>query len=94
MVSTLSQSLGLEELIGSKVSLDKRVGGANPGAKVLTLVHAMTAGANHIDHVDMLRAGASEAVLGHKVMAPSTVGTFLRAFTFGNLRQLDSVLGA
>ena len=92
MVSTLSQSLGLEELIEAKVSLGKRLGGANPGAKILTLVHAMTAGANHIDHVDILRAGASEAVLGHKVSAPSTVGTFLRAFTFGNVRQLDSVL--
>ncbi len=92
MVSTLSESLGLGELIGSKVSLGKRVGGANPGAKILTLVHGMAAGANHIDHVDMLRAGASEAVLGHKVMAPSTIGTFLRAFTFGNVRQLDSVL--
>ncbi len=61
-------------------------------AKILTLVHAMTAGANHIDHLDILRAGASQAVLGHKVMAPSTIGTFLRAFTFGNVRQLDSVL--
>ncbi len=60
--------------------------------KVLTAVHAMTAGANHIDHLDMLRARASEAVLGHKVSAPSTIGSFLRAFTFGNLRQLDSVL--
>ncbi len=92
MVSTLSQILGLQDLIESKVSLGKRLGGANPGAKILTLVHAMAAGANHIDHVDMLRAGASESVLGHKVLAPSTIGTFLRAFTFGNVRQLDSVL--
>ena len=94
MVSTLSESLGLSDLIEAKVSLGKRLGGANPGAKILTAVHAMAAGANHIDHVDMLRAGASGAVLGHKVMAPSTIGTFLRAFTFGNVRQLDSVLGA
>ena len=94
MVSTLSERLELEQLIGAKVSLGKRTGGAHPGAKILTVVHAMTAGANYIDHVDMLRAGACQAVLGHKVMAPSTVGIFLRAFTFGNLRQLDSVLDA
>ena len=41
----------------------------------------------------MLRAGATQALLGHKAMAPSTLGTFLRAFTFGHVRQLDRVLG-
>ena len=90
--STLSESLGLCGLIKEKVSLAGRVGGANPGRKILTLTHAMTAGANHIDHVDMLRAGSTQAVLGHKVMAPSTIGTFLRSFTFGHVRQLDSVV--
>ena len=92
VVSTLSESLGLCELVEEKVSLAGRVGGANPGRKILTLTHAMTAGANHIDHVDMLRAGSTEAVLGHRVMAPSTIGTFLRSFTFGHVRQLDSVI--
>ena len=91
LVSTLSGNLGLEDLIDEKVSLSGRVGGANPGRKILTLVHAMAAGANYIDHVDMLRSGSTEAVLGHKVMAPSTIGTFLRAFSFGHIRQLDSV---
>ena len=57
LVSTMSESLGLEELMEEKVSLSGRVGGANPGRKLLTLIHAMTAGASHIDHVDMLRAG-------------------------------------
>ena len=41
----------------------------------------------------MLRAGATRRVLGHRVMAPSTLGTFLRAFTFGHVRQLDAVIG-
>lgn len=94
LVSTLSESLGLCELIEEKVSLAGRVGGANPGRKILSLVHAMTAGASQIDHVDMLRSGSTQAVLGHKVMAPSTIGTFLRSFTFGQLRQLDSVIDA
>lgn len=94
LVSTLSESLGLCELVEEKVSLSGRVGGANPGRKILTLVHAMTAGASHIDHVDMLRSGSTGAVLGHEVMASSTVGTFLRSFTFGHIRQLDSVIDA
>ena len=91
-IATLSQSLGLRELIEDKVSLSGRVGGANPGGKLLTLVHAMTAGASHIDHIDMLRAGSTGSVLGHVVIAPSTMGTFLRSFTFGHVRQLDSVI--
>jgi hypothetical protein len=53
----------------------------------------MIAGASHIDHADMLRAGSTTAVLGHRVMAPSTLGTFLRAFTFGHVRQLEAVVG-
>ena len=65
----------------------------HPGRKVLTLVHAIIAGATHIDHVDVLRAGSTEAVLGHRVMAPSTIGTFLRSFTFGHVRQLEAVIG-
>ena len=70
-----------------------RVGGARPGRKVMTLVHAMVAGGTHIDHADMLRAGATAGVLGHRVMAPSTLGTFLRSFTFGHVRQLEAVIG-
>ncbi len=83
-IATLSQSLGLCESIEEKVSLTGRTGGANPGRNILTLVHAMAAGASYIDHVDMLRSGSTQAVLGHEVMAPSTIGTFLRAFTFGH----------
>ncbi len=93
LVATLVVRLGLERLIDASVDLSGRVGGALPGRKVLTLVHAMTAGGSHIDHADMLRSGATGSVLGHRVMAPSTLGTFLRAFTFGHVRQLDQVLG-
>ena len=50
------------------------------------------AGATHIDHADRLRAGATRRVLPFGVMAPSTLGTFLRAFTFGHVRQLDAVI--
>jgi hypothetical protein len=50
-------------------------------------------GGTHIAHAYLLRAGATTDVLPHRVMAPSTIGTFLRAFTFGHLRQLDVVLG-
>jgi len=57
----------------------------------LTLVAAMIASATHIDHVNILRSGATQRVLGFKVMAPSTTGTFLRTFTFGHVRQLDAV---
>jgi hypothetical protein len=56
---------------------------------VLTLVHALVAGGDCIDDADVLRTGATAAVLGHRVMAPSTLGTFLRSFTFGHIRQLD-----
>ena len=58
---------------------------------MLTLVHAMVAGADCIDDCDVLRAGATARVLGHRVMAPSTLGTFLRSFTFGHVRQLDAL---
>jgi len=57
------------------------------------LAHALCAGGSHIDHADMLRAGATASVLGHRVMAPSTIGTFLRSFTFGHCRQMEAVIG-
>jgi hypothetical protein len=58
---------------------------------VLTLVHPILAGADCIDDADVLRTGSTAEVLGHQVMAPSTLGTFLRSFTFGHVRQLDRV---
>ena len=67
-------------------------GAANPGRKVMTLVSAMALGVDCIDDCDVLRSGQTRVVLGHSVSAPSTLGTFLRAFTFGHVRQLDRVL--
>ena len=93
LVATLTGRLRLESLIDATVRLGGKVGGFRPGRKVLTLVHAMIAGGSHITHADILRAGSTAGVLGHRVMAPSTLGTFLRSFTFGHVRQLEAVLG-
>ncbi len=90
--STLMVRLGLEALVNHKVRLLDRAGGARPGRKVLTLIAAILAGGTHIDHADRLRAGATHRVLPFRVMAPSTLGTFLRSFTFGHIRQLDAVI--
>jgi hypothetical protein len=90
--ATLMVRLGLEALINQSVRLVGRVGGSRPGRKVLTLVASILAGGSHIDHADRLRAGATQRVLPFRVMAPSTLGTFLRAFTFGHVRQLDRVI--
>ena len=86
--------LGVVSLVDASVRLGRRVGAAAPGRKVATLVAAMLVGATHIDHVDRLRAGATAAVLGFAPAAPSTVGSFLRAFTWGHVRQLDKAAGA
>jgi hypothetical protein len=93
LVATLAQRLGIEALVDDAVDLGDRPGAANAGAKVMTLISAMALGADCIDDCDVLRAGRTGQVLGHEVMAPSTLGTFLRAFTFGHVRQLDRVLG-
>ena len=58
--------------MNATVRLSGRVGGARPGCKVLTLLHAMVANASHIDHADMLRSGATQRVLPFRVMAPSS----------------------
>ena len=55
------------------------------------MVRGILAGGDCIDEFDVLRCGATGTVLGHRVMAPSTVGTFLRSFTFGHVRQLDQL---
>jgi hypothetical protein len=91
--ATLAQRLGVEQVTDQLVDLGSRPGAARPGRKLLTLVHAMLAGGNCIDDVEVLRAGATGGVLGHRPMAASTVGTWLRAFTFGHVRQLDKGTG-
>ncbi len=86
LVGVLSEKLGLEELAEETVSI-----APFPGRRVATLVHALVAGATCIDDADVLRSGATSAVLSHRVMAPSTLGTFLRNFSFGHVRQLDKL---
>ena len=92
LTSTLIHRLGLEGLVDRTVDLGGRTGAARPGRKVCSLVHAMALGADSIDDCDVLRAGGTGVLLGHRVMAPSTLGTFLRSFSFGHVRQLDRVL--
>src|SRR3954466_15403676 len=92
LTSTLVDRLGLERLVDETVDLGERPGAAKPGRKVLSLAHAIALGADSIDDCELLRAGRTEALLGHRAMAPSTLGTFLRSFTFGHVRQLDRVL--
>ena len=91
--SVLAAQLGIEVLVDETVDLGDLPGAAHPGRKVMTLVSAMALGADCIDDCDLLRSGQTTAVLSHRVAAPSTLGTFLRAFTFGHVRQLDRVLG-
>jgi hypothetical protein len=88
----LAGRLGIEQLVDARVDLGERQGGANAGRKVMTMISAMVLGADCIEDCDVLRSGQTAAVLGHRVAAPSTLGTFLRAFTFGHVRQLDRVL--
>ena len=90
--ATLMVRLGLESLVNVTVRLRGRVGGSRPGRKILSLVATILAGGTHIDHADILRTGATQRVLPFRVMAPSTLGSFLRAFTFGHVRQLDKVI--
>ena len=90
---TLADRLGLERLVDKTLRMSRRPGGARPGRKILTLVMSMLAGGTHIDHADRLRAASTRRVLGFRVMAPSTLGTFLRSLTWGHVRQLDKAWG-
>ncbi|HLW94554.1 MAG TPA: IS1380 family transposase [Solirubrobacteraceae bacterium] len=94
LVATLAGRLGIEALVGRFVTLRRdRPGAANAGRKVMALVYAMLLGADSIDDCEVLRAGRTRRLLGGWLPAPSTLGTFLRAFTFGHVRQLDRLLG-
>jgi hypothetical protein len=94
VLATLAARLGIEELAQRLVRLPlKRPGAGNAGRKVMALVFAMALGADSIDDCDVLRSGRTRRLLGGWVAAPSTLGTFLRAFTFGHVRQLDALLG-
>jgi DDE family transposase len=94
LVATLAARLGIEALAGQLVRLRRdRPGAANAGRKVMALLFAMVLGADSIDDCELLRAGRTRRLLGGWSPAPSTLGTFLRAFTFGHVRQLDALLG-
>src|SRR3712207_3857107 len=94
VVATLARRLGVEALADELVRLrGDRPGAANVGRKVMALLFAMVLGADSIEDCDLLRAGRTRRLLGGWLPAPSTLGTFLRAFTFGHVRQLDALLG-
>ncbi len=88
-VMRLAEQAGLDELAAELLSVptDK---GANAGGKVTALVAGMVAGADSIEDMALLRHGAM-GKLFNQPYAPSTLGSFLRAFTFGHVRQLDAV---
>ena len=88
-VLALADSAGLRELAEAHLSVptDK---GANPGLKVASLVGGMVAGADSIDDMALLRHGGMGRI-STRAYAPSTLGSFLRAFTFGHVRQLDAI---
>lgn len=86
----LAQRLDLAGLIDRQVDLGNKPGSANRGTKALTLLGAMLAGGDSIDDCDMMRTAALPSLFtGYR--APSTIGTFLRAFRWHNVRQLDAV---
>ena len=89
--ATLAAHLGLRELVERHLDLGARPGAANVGDKLLTLVMSALAGGDSIDDTNALRAGGTERILGFTVKAASTLGTFLRGFRWGHVRQLDAV---
>lgn len=85
----LAQQAGLASLAQSRLTVptDK---GSNAGAKVSALVAGMLAGADSIEDMNLLRHGGMGRLF-HRTYAPSTLGSFLREFRFGHVRQLDAV---
>src|SRR4051794_40862466 len=91
-VLALAERVDLAGLVGDRVRIvgAANSGGANAGAKVMSLLGGMIAGADSIEDIDRLRhAGMAVAFDGGR--APSTLGTFLRSFTHGHVRQLHGV---
>ena len=89
--ATLALHLGLPQLVQQRLDLGNAPGRANTGDKMLTLVASALAGGDCIDDADVLRTGGTAGALGCVVKAPSTLGTFLRSFRWGHVRQLDRV---
>src|SRR3954449_2547865 len=93
LVATLAGRLGVEALAQRVGRLRRdRPGAANAGRKVMALLFSMVLGADSIEDTGVLRAGRTRRLLGGWLPAPSTVGTFLRAFIYGHVRQLDKLL--
>ena len=92
-VLALAEQVGLPELVSEHVAITGAVNsaGANPAAKVMSLVAGMVAGADSIEDIDRLRHAGNDVVFD-QIRAPSTLGTFLRAFTHGHVQQLNAVL--
>ena len=89
--ATLAQHLGLPQLVQQRLDLGNAPGRANTGDKMMTLVASALAGGDCIDDADVLRTGGTAGAIGCVVKAPSTLGTFLRSFQWGHVRQLDRV---
>jgi hypothetical protein len=89
--ATLASHLGLKELVERHLDLGDKPGRAHVGDKLLTLVMSALAGGDCIDDANALRAGGTERILSFRVRAASTLGTFLRSFRWGHVRQLDRV---
>jgi hypothetical protein len=92
-VVALAEQVGLPELVSELVTISGAANsaGANPAAKVMSLVARMVAGADSIEDMDRLRHPGN-AVVFDQIRAPSTLGTFLRAFAHGHVQQLNAVL--
>src|SRR5680860_1186445 len=89
--AALAQKLGVAELIDERVQLPADAPGrANGGTKAMTVIGAMLAGADSIDDVDVLRAGAAPELFD-QIRAPSTIGTWLRGFIWATVRMFDRV---
>ena len=89
--ATLARHLGLPELVRQRLDLGDAPGRANTSDKMMSLVASALAGGDCIDDADVLRTGGTACTLGGTVKAPSTLGTFLRSFRWGHVRQLDRV---
>jgi Transposase DDE domain group 1 len=90
-VATLAEHLGLSELFDTHVDLGAAPGHANVGLKAMTLVYSALSGGDCIDDAGAMRVASTPEVLGQSVRAPSTLGTFLRSFTWGHVSQLATV---
>jgi hypothetical protein len=93
-VLRLAERAGLPAVAQQRVRLlvSAGSGAANPGVKITSMVAGMVAGADSIDDLGVVRHGALPGIFGG-IRGPSTLGTFLRGFTWGNVRQLDAVAG-